>query len=167
MYSIDFTYESDANGDWTNIDRFVISDSLIICVNRYSNLNNVDTMLDHLPLCVYINLPINIVYVHDVRQFIPKLKWTTVNDGMLIDHICTLDMSLENIVLLEATIHCTNTSHGPLIQKFHDKIIAALHKTAKVLILFKTPNFHWQTTQITSQLWRSKHDKFCFRIIDL
>ena len=72
MYSIDFTYESDANGARYTIDDFIISDSLINCVNKYITFNDVDNMSHHLPLCMYINLPINMMYVHDVRQFIPN-----------------------------------------------------------------------------------------------
>ena len=53
-----------------------------------------------------------------------------MNDGMLHDYKSTLDMSIESIVFSEVTINCRNarcTSHGPLIQKFHDEIIAVLH----------------------------------------
>ena len=29
------------------------------CVNKYCNVNDIDNMSDHLPLCMYINLPVN------------------------------------------------------------------------------------------------------------
>ena len=34
VYSIDFNYESDANGAQSTIDQFAMSDSLINCVNK-------------------------------------------------------------------------------------------------------------------------------------
>ena len=118
------------------------------CVrNKYNNNNN---MSDHLPRYMYINLPINIMHVHDVRQFIPKPKWTIVNNDMLLNHKCTLDMSIENIVLQEVTINSKNarcTRHEPLNQKCHNEIIVALLKAAKVSIHFTGPKSYYDKSQ--------------------
>ena len=84
------------------------------------------------------------MYVHYVRQFIPKPKW------MLLDYKCTLVMSLENIVLPETTINCRNaqcTSHGPLNQRFHDDIITALLNAAKFPIPFTAPKSYNDKSQ--------------------
>ena len=119
---------------------------LIVSINTLLLMVSIICLIIYHYVCMYINLPINIMYVHDVRRFIPK--WTTVNDGMLFDYKCTLDMSLENIVLPE--VHCRNaqcTSQGSLIQKFHE-IIAALIKVGKVYIPLTTPNSYYDKSQL-------------------
>ena len=60
-----FTYVSDVNGIYSTIDNFIVSNLLNICVNKYYTVNDIDNMSDHLPLCVYINLPVNIMYFSD------------------------------------------------------------------------------------------------------
>ena len=53
---------SDVNGTYSTIYHFIISNSLNTCVNNYCTVNDIDTMSDHLPLCMYIHLPVNIMY---------------------------------------------------------------------------------------------------------
>ena len=65
VYHIDFTYVSDINCIYSTIDHFIISNSLNTCVNKYCTVNDIDIMSDHLPLCMYINLPVNIMYFND------------------------------------------------------------------------------------------------------
>ena len=62
VYDIDFTYVSDVNGTYSTIDHFIVSNSLNTGVNNYCIVNNIDNMSDHLPLCMYSHLPVNIMY---------------------------------------------------------------------------------------------------------
>ena len=63
VYDIDFTYVSDVNGTYSTTDHFIIYNSLNTCVNNYCTVNDIDNMSDHLPLCMYIHLPVNIMYL--------------------------------------------------------------------------------------------------------
>ena len=65
VYPIDFTYVSDVNGTYSTIDHFIIYNSLNTCVNNHCTVNDIDNMSDHLPLCMDIHLPVNIMYFND------------------------------------------------------------------------------------------------------
>ena len=42
-------------------------------------VNDIDNMSDHLPLCMYIYLPVNIMYFNDSQYFMPKPKSSSAN----------------------------------------------------------------------------------------
>ena len=54
---------NDVSGTYFTIDHFIISNSLNTCVNNYCTVNDIDNMSDHLPLGMYINLPVNIMFL--------------------------------------------------------------------------------------------------------
>ena len=78
-------------------------------------------MFDHLPLCMYINLPVNIMYFSDSLYCMPKPKWSSANELMLSEYHHILDLSLQNINLPD---------------------VAALLNAAKCSIQFSTTKRH-------------------------
>ena len=71
---------TDVNGVHSIIYHFIISNSLNVCVNKYCTVNYMDNMSDHLPLCMYINLRVNINYSSDYRYCMFKPKWSSENE---------------------------------------------------------------------------------------
>ena len=82
----DLTYVSNVNGTYSTIDHFIISNSLSTCVKNYCTVNDIDNISDHLHLCMYIHLPVNIMYFNDTRYFVPKSKWSSANELMLSEY---------------------------------------------------------------------------------
>ena len=64
----------------------IISNSLNTCVNNYCTVNDIDNMSDHLPLCMDIHLPVNIMHFNDSQYFVPKPKWSSANELMLSEY---------------------------------------------------------------------------------
>ena len=56
---ISYTFRSDMNSASSTIDHFVLSPELASRVNKYCTVDDIDNMSDHLPLCMYIDLPVN------------------------------------------------------------------------------------------------------------
>ena len=52
-------------------------------MNKYCTVNDIYNMSDHLPLCMYINLPVNIMYFSDSRYFVLNPKWSSANELIL------------------------------------------------------------------------------------
>ena len=46
-------------------------------------------MSDHLPIVMHMSLPVNSTFYSDVRQFIPKPKWSALTEDAL-NHIMML-----------------------------------------------------------------------------
>ena len=86
VYHIYFTYVSDVNGTYSTIYNFIIYNSPNTCVNNYCTVNDIDNMSDHLPLCMYINIPVNIIYFNHSRYCMPKPKWSYANDLILSEY---------------------------------------------------------------------------------
>ena len=82
VYSIDFSYESDANGARSTIDNFAIWD-LIASINILVLLMSIICLII-LRRCMYINLPIDILYMFTIYSK------TKMDDGMLLDYKYTL-----------------------------------------------------------------------------
>ena len=47
------------NSGTSIIDYFVLSPELTSRVNKYCTVDDIDNVSDHLPLCMYIDLPVN------------------------------------------------------------------------------------------------------------
>ena len=62
-------------------------------MNNYCTVNDIDNMSDHLPLCMDIHLPVNIMYFTDSQYFVPKPKWSSANELMLSEYRHILDLS--------------------------------------------------------------------------
>ena len=146
----DFTYINHATGSRSNIDHFIVSESLTDCINKYTIINDVDNMSDHLPVCIHVNLPVNNMYFSDTRQFIPKPKWYSINDELLHKYKSNLDVLLESINVPDLVFICRNVNcvvHNIKIQLFHDAIIAALLKAPTLSIPFTEPKSHFSKSR--------------------
>ena len=165
MYqSIDYTYCNDAINSRSLIDHFIVSDSLCDNVNKYCTMDDVDNMSDHLPIvmqkaypakckhgfvpCQYTNhsLPVNSTFYSDVRQFIPKPKWSALTEDALKSYHDAINQSLNDVDISKDLIECRNvdcTVHKSMIASLYNKIIAILTVAAKHAIPFTSPKWHY------------------------
>ena len=68
---ISYTFRSDMNSATSTIDHFVLSPELASRVNKYCTVDDIDNMSDHLPLCMYIDLPVNCLQFTETKHFFP------------------------------------------------------------------------------------------------
>ena len=139
MYqSIDYTYCNDAINSRSLIDHFIVSDSLCDNVNKYCTMDDVDNMSDHLPIVMHTSLPVNSTFYSDVRQFIPKPKWSALTEDALKSYHDAINQSLNDVDISKDLIECRNvdcTVHKSMIASLYNKIIAILTVAAKHAIL--------------------------------
>ena len=92
--SIEYTYTSDVTNSVSTIDHFIISKSLCDRINKYTTIDDLDNMSDHLPLCLSIDLPVCDIHFNDTRHFQSKPKWNSASSNMLLDYKAQLDILL-------------------------------------------------------------------------
>ena len=151
MYqSIDYTYCNDTINSRSLIDHFIVSDSLCDNVNKYCTMDDVDNMSDHLPIVMHMSLPVNSTFYSDVRQFIPKPKWSALTEDALKSDHDAINQSLNDVDISKDLIECRNvdnTVHKSMIASLYNKIIAILTVAAKHVILFTSPKSHYNKSQ--------------------
>ena len=99
-------------------------------------------MSDHLPLCMYIDLPVNCLQFTETKHFLPKPKWYSADSDMIQRYRKRLDMYLNQIIISDHVLDCKNVLcdvHNNSIQFLHDSIINALHKSASDVLKFTKP----------------------------
>ena len=147
MYqSIDYTYCNDAINSRSLIDHFIVSDSLCDNVNKYCTMDDVDNMSDHLPVVMHNSLPVNSTFYSDVRQFIPKPKWSALTEEALKSYHDAINQSLNDVDISKGLIECRNvdcTVNKSMIASLYNKIIAIHTVAAKHAIPFTSPKSHY------------------------
>ena len=65
-------------------------------------------MSDHLPLCMYIDLPVNCLQFTETKHFFPKPKWYCADSDIIQRYRKRLDMYLNQIIIPGHVLDCKN-----------------------------------------------------------
>ena len=87
---------------------------------------------------------------YDVRQFIPKPKWSALTEDALKSYHDAINQSLNDVDISKDLIECRNvdcTVHKSMIASLYNKIIAILTVAAKHAIPFTSPKSHYNKSQ--------------------
>ena len=63
-------------------------------------------MSDHLPIVMHMSFPVNSTLHSDVRQFIPKPKWSALTEDALKSNHDTINQSLNDVDISKDLIEC-------------------------------------------------------------
>ena len=119
----------------SNIDHYIVTDSIVQCISSYYTCDEIDNQSDHLPLFVTIDIEVKcadpvINPTSNVRM--PRQQWDRASIIECTQYKQYLDGLL---LLLEIPMDCINCtdyfctdyhySHIVDIQNFHDSLIAS------------------------------------------
>ena len=113
-------------------------------------MDDVDNMSDHLPIVMHMSLSVNSTFYSDVRQLIPKPKWSALTEDALKSYHDAINQSLNDVDISKDLIECRNvgcTVHKSMIASLYNKIIAILTVAAKHAIPFTSPKSHYNKSQ--------------------
>ncbi len=111
------------------IDHFILSGGINETISQYIQLYSVDNLSDHSAIMLVIDCDyLPIVIYRD--NFVPKARWSIVNDGHIQRYQEQLDQQLQAIdipidVFQCDNILCNNTHHTEKLNQFTDDIIHA------------------------------------------
>ena len=100
-------------------------------------------MSDHLPIVMHMSFPVTSTIYSDVRQFIPKPKWSALTEDALKSYHHTINQSLNDVDISKDLVECRNVDcsvHKSMIASLYNKSIAILTAAAKDAIPFTSPN---------------------------
>ena len=92
----------------------------------------------------------NSTFYSDVRQFIPKPKWSALTEDALKSYHYAINQSLNDVDISKDLIECRNVDcivHKSMIASLYNKIIAILTVAAKHAIPFTSPKSHYNKSQ--------------------
>ena len=125
--TIDYTFESKANGAQIFIDHFIVSKNLQECIETHYVCNDIENPSDHLPLFLHINVSGNIKHkeLTSVTK-VPKVCWYKATPRDICDYKSLLDHNLEHVHIPWDAVHCSNsfcTVHYNDIQLLYEDIV--------------------------------------------
>ena len=92
-----------------------------------------------------MSLPVNSTFYLDVRQFIPKPKWSALTEDALKSYHDVIYQSLNDVDISKDLIECRNIDyivHKSLIASLFNKSIAILAVSVKHAIPFTASKSH-------------------------
>ena len=162
--NVSHTYNSFSVGTVSNIDHFIVTDSIFQCISSYYTCDEIDNQSNHLPLFVTIDIEVKcadpvINPTSNVR--LPREQWDrasiiefTQYKPYLDDLLLLLDIPMDCVNCTD--YFCTDYSHIVGIQNL---IIASCIEASKVIPVSKKStkipgwNEHVERHKQISQFW--------------
>ena len=119
--SINFKFESKANGSRSTLDHVVVISNIFNSICSYHVRHDGDNVSDRSPVCMSLKIDISKVADSFENEHICKYLWQRSTDLELVKYKSTLDECLNNICVPWELIYCSNvfcTDHNKLIDKF-------------------------------------------------
>ena len=127
LFTIDFTFESKANGERSTIDHFLLTENLYNYVADYHVLHDGLNMSDHSA----IKLSLEVATLHHIEKSdvgISRPSWHLASEENIDAYKRSLSDTLNDIRVPWEAIHCSNVfcaKHSEIIQEYHDSIVKA------------------------------------------